>query len=802
VAGQVYAQPVIVGRTVIVATEQDRVYGLNAVTGKVRWSDRLGTPWRASASGCADLTPTVGVTSTPVYDPRTKAVYLVAEIVGRATSQPRFQMFGINARTGQIRERVPIGGSPLNDLGLNFDAFDQWQRTGLLLLGGRVYAAFGSHCDNKPYAGFVAGVNISTRAVRLWTDEAGVADDQGGIWQSGGGLMSDGAGSIFFTSGNGVSPAPGKGSSPPGQLAESVVRLAVLPGGRLAARDFFSPRNAQVLDASDGDLGSGGPVGLPFGTRTFRHLLVQAGKDGRVILLDRDHLGGRMQGRGGGNADVSAAGPFAGQWGHPAVFGDATTVTARNSRGSHDYLYYVGNEDYLRVLKFRAGRSGRPRLADVANSTLRFGFSSGSPVVTSAGTDPRSAVVWVVRAADVLGSRGSLDAFAAAPSARCARPCVMRPIWSAPIGTASKFSIPATSAGRVYVGTRDGRVLCFGRRIRAPLGGAAPLTFGPTALGSAASRSITVTAPAAVTVTGVTTGGGPAEPFTVGRPTVTAKGSHRAAPVAFPVTLSAGDSLHAPVTFRPAARGGVTGVLSFRTPGARYGSTDVPLSGDGTRRGLYARPRALSFALSDGQTLSKVPVGTVVSMTAEITNGGAAAETVTSVAGPGGPFTASGLPRPGALIRPGQSIVVRVSYAPRRAGPRSGSLTFAERGGHRVTLRLAGIARAAVSKITASPAAVRLGRVALGTRATAVIAVTNSGNLPATMTVSSPPAWPLRAVYRIPAGLPLSPGNELRIPVTFAPARAGAVVGVYKLTWTDLLGRHAVHIRIAGTGVR
>ena len=472
--GQVYAQPLIVGRTLIVATERDWAYGLNAVTGRVKWADRLGTPWSASTTACTDLTPTVGVTSTPVYDPRTAAVYLVAEVISSSTGQAGFLMFGIKARTGHISERVPIGGHPFNDRAATFDAADQWQRTGLLLLGGRVYAGFGSHCDDKPFAGFVAGVNVSTRAVRLWTDETGPADAEGGIWQSGGGLMSDGPGRIFFASGNGASPAPGKGSKPPGQLGESVVRLAVLPGGRLAARDFFSPRDAPALDATDGDLGSGGPVGLPFGTTAFPRLLVQAGKDGRVFLLNRDHLGGRMQGRGGGNDYVSETGPFAGQWGHPAVFGDVTNVTPGDSGKSRDYVYYVGRADYLRVLKFGVSRGGRPRLTDVARSTIRFGFTSGSPVVTSAGTRPGSAVVWVVQAAGITGSKGTLEAFAAVPRARCAGHCVLRPIWSARIGTASKFAIPATGSGRVYVGTRDGRVIAFGRRTSAPLRQPAP----------------------------------------------------------------------------------------------------------------------------------------------------------------------------------------------------------------------------------------------------------------------------------------------------------------------------------------
>ena len=797
VAGQVYAQPLIVGRTLIVATERDWVYGLNAVTGRVKWSDQLGTPWSASASACTDLTPTVGVTSTPVYDPRTRAVYLVAEVVSRSTAQAGFLMFGIAARTGRIRERVPIGGSPFNDPGLNFDAFDQWQRTGLLLLGGRVYAGFGSHCDDKPFTGFVAGVNVATRAVRLWTDETGLSDDEGGIWQSGGGLMSDGPGRIFFTSGNGVSPAPGKGSAPPRQLGESVVRLAVLPGGRLAARDFFSPRNAPVLDSSDGDLGSGGPVGLPFGTRAYPRLLVQAGKDGRVFLLNRDHLGGRMQGRGGGDDYVSKAGPFAGQWGHPAVFGGVASVTPGNSRKSDDFVYYLGRADYLRALKFEAGPGGRPRLADVANSTMRFGFTSGSPVVTSAGTSPRSAVVWVVRSASIKGSRGTLDAFAAVPSPRCARPCLMRPLWTAPIGTASKFAIPATGSGRVYVGTRDGRVIAFGRHTNAPLRQAAPVEFGQAPVGSATTRTVTVTAAARVTVSGVTT----PDAFTVGRLTLTARGRRRARPVALPVTLATGDSLHAPVTFRPAARGGLTGVLSFRAPRARYGGAVVPLSGDGTRPGLYAQPGRLSFALSDGQTVSKVPAGIAVSQTAEITNGGTVPQTVTSVTGPSGPFTVSGLPGRGTLIEPGQAIVVQVTYAPRHAGPDASSLAITENGGTRVTVHLTGAARAAVSRVAAARSVVALGKVRVGSRARATIGIANTGDLPATVTSIAPLASPFGAVYRVPAGLPLSPGNDLQIPVTFVPVRAGTITGRYQLTWTDLLGTHTVRVRIRGTGV-
>ena len=69
VDGQVYAQPVVAASTVIVATENDRIYRLNAATGAIEWSRQLGTPWPSSAENCSDLEPNVGVTGTPVYNP-------------------------------------------------------------------------------------------------------------------------------------------------------------------------------------------------------------------------------------------------------------------------------------------------------------------------------------------------------------------------------------------------------------------------------------------------------------------------------------------------------------------------------------------------------------------------------------------------------------------------------------------------------------------------------------------------------------------------------------------------------------
>ena len=271
VNGQVYAQPLVIGSTVIVTTENDWVYGLNAATGAIEWSTSLGTPW--AIPNCTDLTPNIGITSTPVYDPTTGLVYVMALV---KTTYLSWHLFGINVQTGVITLNRGISGHPSNDSDITFNARDEGQRAGLLLLHGWVYASFASHCDNSPWVGYVAGVNVAGhKKSTLWTDEAGVTDDEAGIWQGGGGLLSDGPGRIFVTSGNGISPPPGPGDAPPGQLAESVIRLAQQPNGTLVAQDFFSPANAPTLDNGDLDFGSGGPVGFPVGTTAYPHILAR-----------------------------------------------------------------------------------------------------------------------------------------------------------------------------------------------------------------------------------------------------------------------------------------------------------------------------------------------------------------------------------------------------------------------------------------------------------------------------------------------------------------------------------------------
>jgi hypothetical protein len=797
VNGEVYAQPLVIGNTLIVATENDRVYALNAKTGAILWHRTLGSPYHITS--CHDLTPNIGITSTPVYDPKTGSVYVMAMI---KEANYGFHLVGLNVSNGTTTLQKKIAGSPSNDKHISFDAIPQDNRTSLLLMNGWVYAGFASHCDHKPYAGYIAGVNVEQRPIKatLWTDEAGSADDQGGIWQSGGGLVSDGPGRIFFTSGNGISPPrPREGNKPPGQLAESVVRLQTRPDGNLQAKEFFSPSNAAHLDAGDHDFNSGGPVGLPFGTARYPHIMTQTGKFGLLYLLNRDDLTGRHL----RDDDLFQTGNLAGEWGHPGVFGNKTTLNKSNAGKADDYLYYLGKNDYLRAFKFGVSGSDEPTVHDQANSSFVFGYGSGSPVVTSNGTNSNSAIVWVVDSPDPKGSgKGAwLGAFDGTPQPKAGGGTKLREIWSGNIGTASKFSTAATANGMVYVGTRDGNVYGFGITSGAPLKSGGTATFADTTVHSAHTSAATVTATRTVTVTGASLSAQTEpDPFTISNVTVTRAGGGTAA-VKFPVTLHKGDVLRAQVKFAPGAVGGASAEVSFSTSTEPTGAASVPLIGDAIQAGLFATATSLHFELNtnDGDVITNVPVGISDWETTSLVNGGDTPVRVTSVKLPAAPYTITGLPKVGTVIKPGEAIPVQGEFSPAHIGPLDSSFTVNTSKGS-VTVALTGTGLRAVTKFAAVPSKVNFGSVRVGHTAKIWVDITNKGNQSALMSGASTQGAPFRAQYGIAKGLPVNSTDDLTIPILFTPHKAGPFHGLYKVSWRDVWGSHSLEIPITGTG--
>ena len=407
VDGAIYAQPLYANGVLLVATETNHVYALDPATGAPQWTLALGTPWNAADLSCADLQPTIGVSGTPAIDVGSGTAYLLSKTyaVG-ASGVARWLAHALDLATGAERPGFPveIAGAAANEPDVIFNPTHQAQRPGLLLMDGVVYAAFGAHCDERPYAGWVVGISTRGALTTMWTTESGPSHtDGGGIWQSGGGLVSDGDGQILFATGNDwVSETPPTpGHAPPGTLGESIVRLTVQADGSLAATDFFTPSELVALNQSDVDLGSGAPVGLPagFGTAAHPNLLAHVGKSGYLYLLDRDDLGGYKQAAGGGDQVLQRLGPNGGVWSKPSVWpGDGGYVYVPVVNGCAGAADPVG---CLRAYQYTVSGDGTPSLSLAAASTSTFGYGSSAVVVTSDGTRSGSALLWT------LGSSGA-----------------------------------------------------------------------------------------------------------------------------------------------------------------------------------------------------------------------------------------------------------------------------------------------------------------------------------------------------------------------------------------------------------
>lgn len=794
VTGQVYAQPVVRGSVMVVATEHDMAYGFDPDTQRQLWSRSLGTPV-AALSDCQDIAPEIGVTSTPVIDPATSTVYLVDATVpsGGAATDADFYLHALDLATGAERAGFPVAirGAANNDPTTTFDGKYELQRPGLLLMNGVVYVAFGAHCDDKPYQGWVAGVSTTAqKLVALWTDEAApgaLSTDGpgGGIWMSGSGLMSDAPGDIVLTSSNGTPPPAGPGTVSTGALGQSEVRLRVQADGTLKAVDHFTPYDATALNSTDSDVGSGGVIALPssFGTAAYPRLLATIGKQGVLWLTDATNLGGEGQAPDGSDAVVSRISlSSGGVRGRPAVWG-----------GDGGYLYLASSQSGAgsgRLIAFKSALdgSGHPTLAQVGRSSDAFGFGSGSPVVTSDGTTSGSALVWTVwfpaspPPGQPLGTGAQLRAYSPVPVSG-----TMNLVYSAPIAVATKFSTPAVDNGRLYLGTQDGHVLAFGTPVTSPLTGST-LNFPVTTVGQTSTATETVTATSALTIQSASVTG----------PGFGIAGSSPPLPAA----VAAGGTAALTVRFAPTASGGAAGVLTVTTSA---GTATFSVSGTGQASGpqLTQSQPGLSFG--------GVPVNTSTNGTVLFSNTGSQPLTFDSYDMPTGPFTVSGLPAPGSSLAPGGSVVATFTFAPTTYGTFTSSLVLHTNdpaavgfNGPNESAAAGAVALSgtggAQSVMRLTPKDISFGSVPLGTTATQTFTVANTGgtNLNITISKTPDPTLGFTAVSSLPEGTVVAPGTSVTETVTFTPNAIGTVTSTWAITGDDGQGRQDV--TFTGTG--
>jgi len=258
--GQVFAEPLVVGSRVLVATEGDSVYALDVQSGRTLWRTHLGAPLPRSRLPCGDIDP-LGITGTPVADPESGRLWLVAFV-----EPGRHELVALDLASGSVRSRRSIDPPGADPLALQ-------QRAALALSQGSVYIAFGGlFGDCGTYNGWVMGARTdgsgSLRTYRVNTNA------RAGIWGPSGPAV-DAAGDLYVSTGNG-------NSTNTFDFGDAVVRLA--PDLRLL--DWFAPANWADLNAGDTDLGSMGPAIVG------GNLLFQAGKQGTGYLLRAGRLGG------------------------------------------------------------------------------------------------------------------------------------------------------------------------------------------------------------------------------------------------------------------------------------------------------------------------------------------------------------------------------------------------------------------------------------------------------------------------------------------------------------------------------
>ena len=760
---QVFAQPLVMGSTVLVATESNNLYALDSETGAIKAMRALGAPWRAADVGCADLRPNVGVTGTPVVDVATRTAYLFSKtyVNGTPSADPANTMWRAHAvDVDTLAERpnfpVRIDGAASNQPSLRFGPFYQLQRPALLLMNGVVYAGFGGHCDAGDFRGWVVGVGTDAAIKTLFVTE--VADKGGaGIWHSGGGLVSDGPGRIFFTTGNTFHEADDTPqAAPSGHLGQSVVRLQVQADGSLRAADWFAPYNRSTLDVADTDFGLGGPVALPanvFGTPAHPRLLLAGGKAGILYVLDRDRLGGLGQGSGGGDAVVSAVNAAGGMWSRPAVW-----------PGEGGHVYVLPNSQPLQVFRHGVSGDGRSLFTEVGRSETPFGYTSGSPIVTSDGTTAGTALVWLTFSSSTYGD-ALLRAYDAVPGAGGR----LRLRFEERYGVHAKFAVPGVGDGRIYVGSADGHVLAYGAPIRMAMSGPA-LNYGQVVTGTSATRNAVFTANQELTVTALSISGdgflpGPSTP-------------------PLPATLASGATLTVPVNFAPTTVRMYAASLDAQTTA---GAASLSLEGRGEAAAalLVATPRMVSFGgLARGRTSTANAV---------LRNAGAQPLTWSSFTPPAAPFGASNLPAVGGSLAPGAEVTVSFSFAPTAVGMFSGSLAITSTGGEAAVFMSGSAGEPPLLSI--APLALDFGTIRPGATASRSFTLTNSGGSDLTITKSKPPGLGV-FVARSPLdeGTVVGPGQGRAIMVSFAPSGAGTFRDQWQITGDDSSGPRLVNL--------
>jgi hypothetical protein len=433
VAGGVY-------NVVFIATEHDSVYAFDSDTGAQLWKvSMLGSGEVPSDDrGCGQVTPEIGVTSTPVIDRKAGAhgiIYVVAMSKKGSTYFQRLHALDVTTGAELLGGPVTIQATYS---GTVFDPAQYKERPGLLLLNGAIYTTWASHCDIDSYTGWIIGYRASdlTQASVLNLIPNGT---RGAIWQSGGGPAADPQGNFYVLVGNGTFETTLVNGFPSLQDYGNAFVKVSTTGGTLQLADYFNMSTTLGESTADTDLGSGGPMVLPdlnYGTASTLHLAVGAGKDHHIYVVDRTNMGKFNASSNNIYQDLPNALPN-GVWGVPAYFNNT--------------LYYCDQGGTLKSFSIGNGKLS----ATPVQTATSFTYPGALPSVSANGTS--NGIAWAIENT----SPAVLRAYSASDLTLELYNSNQAPPNRDHFGDGNKFITPMIADGKVFAATTNS-VAVFG----------------------------------------------------------------------------------------------------------------------------------------------------------------------------------------------------------------------------------------------------------------------------------------------------------------------------------------------------
>lgn len=429
----------------IVATEHDSIYAFDADSGSLLWhvSALKSGETTSDDRGCSQVTPEIGITSTPVIrrPAGTNGVTYTVAMSRDSSGNYHQRLHALDASTGNelyggpvdIAAKYPGTGDNSSGGFVIFDPAQYKERSGLLLLGGEVYLAWASHCDIRPYTGWIMGYSATTLLQKTVLNVT-PNGNEGAIWGAGAGLTADNLGNILFLDANGFFDSTLNSSGFPnsGDYGNAFMRLTVKNG--LAVADYFEMDNEQQENDSDTDLGSGGAILLPpmkDASGTVWNLAAGAGKDTNLYLANRNNMGKFNPNSNNNYQELAGALP-GGIWSMPAYF---------NGR-----LYYGPVGQPILAFQFKSAKLLTAPVAQTANA---FGYPGATPSISS--NKSQNGIVWAAENTNpaVLHAYNALTLVELYNTNQAAN-------GRDHFGQGNKYITPLIVNGKVYVGTTSG----------------------------------------------------------------------------------------------------------------------------------------------------------------------------------------------------------------------------------------------------------------------------------------------------------------------------------------------------------